>query len=138
MPYIVVMSHKACSKPCSSASSCNKDLHKGGVIWILASALGGIHLFIQRPGLEIVPFSIGCCCVRHAGNAGNMARYMEAALACGQYDGVVLVGNEERLEKLKTTLSPVVQSRIIAEIARDLSGLPEDGLTKVIQECALF
>jgi len=132
------MSNKACSKPCSSASSCSKDLHKGGVIWILASESGGIHFFVQQPGMEIVPFSIGCCCARHAGNPGNMARYMEAALACGQYDGVVLVGNEDRLENLKTTLTPAVQSRIIAEIARDLTGLSEESLTGVIKECALF
>lgn len=137
-PYIGSMSNKACSKSCSSASSCNKDLHKGGVIWILANASDGIHFFLQRSGMEIMPFSIGCCCARHAGNPGNMAQYMEAALHCGQYDGVVLMGNEDKLESLKMILSPTVQSRVIAEIARDLGGLPEDSLTKVIRECALF
>jgi len=132
------MSNKACSEPCSSASSCHKDLHKGGVIWILASACGGIHFFVQRTGTEIAPFSIGCCCTRHAGNPQNMAKYMEAALYCGQYDGVVLVGGDDALKSLKEILSPAVQDRIIAEIPRDLTDTPPDALAGIIRECALF
>lgn len=67
-----------------------------------------------------------------------MAGYMDAALACGQYDGLVLVGNDETRENLKTVLSAPVQSRVIAEIARDLTGLPEDDMTDVIRECTSF
>jgi len=130
------MSNKDCSKTCPIP--CDKEAQKGGIIWILAGEAGRIYFFIQKPDVEITPFSIGCCCTRHAGNPKNMAHYMDAALACGQYDGLVLVGNDNTRENMKTVLSAPVQSRIIAEIARDITGLPEDSLTDIIRECASF
>ncbi len=74
-----------CSKSCSTSAPCDKKTQKGGIIWILAGEAGHIHFFIQKPDKKITPFSIGCGCTRHAGNSKNMAGYMDAALACGQY-----------------------------------------------------
>ena len=132
------MSGKPCSSPGSASPSCEKDTQEGGIIWILAGGGGYTHFFAQKPDAGIMPFSIGCCCARHAGHAQNMARYMDAALACGQYDGLVLVGDSDKLQDMKATLSSPVQSRIIAEINRDLSGISEDKLQSVVKSCVLL
>ncbi|MAE51005.1 MAG: hypothetical protein CMH27_04275 [Micavibrio sp.] len=132
------MSGKPCSSPGSASPSCEKNVQDGATIWILAEGDGYTRFFAQKPDAGIMPFSIGCCCARHAGHAQNMARYMDAALACGQYDGLVLVGDVDKLQDMKDTLSSPVQSRIIAEINRDLYGISEDKLQSVVKSCVLL
>ena len=132
------MSDKPCSSPDSTSPSCEKDTQEGGIIWILAGEDGYTRFFVQKPDADIMPFSIGCCCARHAGHAKNLARYMDAALSCGQYDGLVLIDDADRLQDMKTMLSAPVQSRIIAEINRNLSGISEDKLQSVVKNCVLL
>lgn len=123
---------------CGTPVFCEKNTQEGSIIWILASTEQRLHFFVQKLGADIVPFSIGCDCKLHVGHAKNFALYMDAALACGQYDGLVLLGHTNMLEEIKMHLSPPVQSRIIAEIPRDLAGLSEKELESVIKDCALF
>lgn len=132
------MNDKSCSVSCSISPSCEKNKQDSGTIWILAGGDEYVRFFIHKSGETIVPFSIGCCCARHAGHAQNLALYLDAALACGQYDGLVLVGNADRLQDMKAALSRPVQSRIIAEINRDLSGTQEDELKNIVKNCALI
>lgn len=92
------------------------------IIWIAAVDENTTHLFVQKNGHKIEPLSIGCGCGLHAGAPKNMAKYLDGALACGQYDGLVLVGSQEALQAVKKLLNTGVYNRIIAEIPDTLAG----------------
>lgn len=92
------------------------------VIWIVAVDTDTVHLFLQRPGQPIEPLSMGCCCSKEASSPESLAKYLDTALSCGHYTGLVLVGSETALKTIKRLLSPAVHNRVIAEIVDDIAG----------------
>ncbi len=124
---------KGCCPPTSTHS------YSGNIIiWIVVVDKDITHVFIQRSGKPIEPHSIGCCCSMHAGKMENVLKYLDAALSCGQYDGLVFMGTEEVLNNLKCSLNDAVGSRIIAEIYRDMEDMSPDAILKIVQNCSMF
>lgn len=109
-----------CQQRCSPAAT--KAQTGSVIIWIVAADKDTAHLFVQRPGRKIEPMSMGCCCSKQATNFDELAKYLDTALACGHYSGLVLIGPEQALKVVKRLLSPAVHSRVIAEIVDDIAG----------------
>jgi hypothetical protein len=118
--------HNACkdTQSCLLSSYCGKarDTSRPLTIWIVALDEHTVQLFAHRPGRSIEPLNVGCGCNMHAGNPDNLAKYLDGALACGKYDGIVLMGPENALKVIKKRLSEAVHNRIIAEIFEDFAG----------------
>lgn len=119
-------SHASVKSACESKQGCSPasaEKNIGNVvIWIVAVDPSTVHLFLQRPGQPIEPFSMGCCCSKEARNPESLAKYLATALACRHYTGLVLIGSETALKTLKRSLSPAVHNRVIAEIVDDIAG----------------
>jgi hypothetical protein len=119
-------SHAAVKTGCSHKQGCSSasaETNIGNVvIWIVALDADTVHLFLQRPGQSIEPLSMGCCCSKEASSPESLAKYLDTALACGHYTGLVLVGSETALKTIKRLLSPAVHNRVIAEIIDDIAG----------------
>ena len=105
---------------CSPASA--EKAIGNAIIWIVALDASTVHLFVQCPGQPIEPLSMGCCCSKQADTLENVTKYLDTALACGHYSGLVLVGSAEVLRTIKRLLSPAVHNRVIAEILDDIAG----------------
>lgn len=121
---------------CAPAQAEEED--SNAIIWIVARDERSVHLFVHRPGHPIEPLSIGCGCSSHAGRPENLAKYLDAALACGQYGGLVLMAKRDMQQYLKRLLSDAVQRRIIAEIDRDVTELSPPALLQAVRECSLL
>lgn len=117
-------SHAAAKTGCQSKQGCSPTSIAVGnaVIWIVATDTSTVHLFVQHPGKSIEPLSMGCCCSTQVNRPEGLAKYLDTALACGHYTGLVLVGSEAALETIKRLLSPAVHNRVIAEIPNDIAG----------------
>lgn len=119
-------SHAAAKTGCTPKQDCSPmsaGKNVGNVvIWIVAVDTDTVHLFLQRPGQPIKPMSMGCCCSKEASSPESLAEYLDKALSCGHYTGLVLVGSEAALKTIKRLLSPAVHNRVIAEILDDIAG----------------
>ena len=116
-------SHSSADHGCQQrcAPSAEKKIGNA-VIWIVATDARTMYLFVQRAGQEIEPLSMGCCCSKQATDPQELAKYLDKALACGHYDGLVLIGSAEALKAIKRLLNPAVHNRVIAEIIDDIAG----------------
>jgi hypothetical protein len=130
--------HTACkdTQSCLLSSYCGKakDAARPLTIWIVALDEHTVQLFAHRPGHPIEPLNVGCGCNMHAGNPDNLAKYLDAALACGKYDGIVLIGPEAALKSIKKCLSETVHNRVIAEIFEDVAGKNTHEIARRIAE----
>lgn len=123
-----ISTHGACkdTQSCLLSPYCGKGkgdtTSRSLTIWIVALDLQTVQMFVHQPGRPIEPLNMGCCCSSHAGNLDNLAKYLDAALACGKYDGLVLIGAEDALKAIKKRLSAAVHNRVIAEIFDDITG----------------
>lgn len=119
-------SHAAAKTGCAHKQGCSPASVEANisnvVIWIVALDADTVHLFLQRPGQPIKPMSTGCCCSKEASSPESLAKYLDMALSCGHYTGLVLVGSEAALKVIKRLLSPAVYNRVIAEIVSDIAG----------------
>ena len=117
-------SHAAAKTGCQSKQGCSPASAAIGnaVIWIVATDASTVHLFVQRPGKSLEALSMGCCCSKHSSSPEDLAKYLDTALVCGHYTGLVLVGSETALKAIKRLLSPAVHNRVIAEIIDDIAG----------------
>lgn len=104
------------------------------IIWIVAVNSDRINLFIQRSGYMAKPYSIGCNCSMHSGNKKNVIKYLDAALSCGKYDGLVLIGNKQVLDSFKDGFSNALYNRIIAEIDHDMESVSLDSMLEIIRK----
>lgn len=134
--------HSNASAPsdCLRKSCCAPTQERTGsvIIWIVALDEHTVQLFVHQPGRPIEPMSAGCCCGVHAGNLDNLAKYLDAALACGKYDGLVLIGPEQALKAIKKRLSAATHNRVIAEIFEDALGKnPHEIAQRVAERVAL-
>jgi hypothetical protein len=111
-----------------------KDISQPLTVWIVALDAQTVQLFIHQPGHPVEPLNVGCCCPTHAGNPDNLAKYLDAALACGKYEGIVLIGLEDVLKGLKGRLSDSVHNRVIAEIFEDITGKDAQEIMRYIAE----
>lgn len=138
------MDTKSCSSHASAKSVCPSKQrcypasaeNKIGdvVIWIVAVDANPVHLFLQHSGRPIEPFSVGCCCSKEASSSESLAKYLDTALVCRYYTGLVLVGSEAALKTIKGLLSPSVHNRVIAEILDDVAGKDVHELMRSISE----
>lgn len=119
-------SHAMAKAGCQHKQGCSRAAAEknigDAVIWIVAVDARTVHVFLQRPGQSIEPLSMGCCCSKEISNLENLAKYLDTALICGDYAGLVLVGPEAALKTLKSFLSAAVHNRVIAEIIDDIAG----------------
>ena len=106
----------------SSCCGMVKDVSQPLTIWIVALDVQTVQLFIHKSGHPVEPLSVGCCCPIHAGNLDNLAKYLDAALTCGKYEGILLIGLEDVLKGFKGRLSESVHNRVIAEIFENITG----------------
>lgn len=121
---------------CLLSSYCGraKDISQPLTIWIVTLDAQTVQLFIHQLGYPIEPLNVGCCCPTHAGNMDNLAKYLDAALACGKYEGIVLIGLEDVLKVFKGRLSESVHNRVIAEIFEDITGKDTQKIMRYIAE----
>lgn len=68
----------------------------------------------------------------------GMARWLEDAVRQDAFDRLVLVAAPRTLGDLRTALSAPVHARIMAEVGKDLTNMPQNKLRQELNEIAWF
>ena len=104
-------------------------------IWIVAIGEDAALLFIHQLGHPIESINFGCCCGKEVKNLETIAKYLDMALTCEKYNGLLLIGSEQAMNTLKKHLSMATHNRIIAEINDDITGKNSQ---EIVQKLASF